>query len=282
MNFKTYRTPKEYYPIVKDFLHRNEITNVLTIGLLRNASPDEDYSKCFYCVGSVEDEIRLALIIHGLHIILVTEDDLYLQEAADFVNSSNLDFPGVIGPRPFVDQFVNHLVVATDMNIELKMSQRIYRLDAVNDVELSSGYMRLATQDDLDTVMIWNEDFSVCEGMKPNLEHMRNKRIKDIEEKKLFLWIDNEVPVTMSSLSKRTGDGMHVGLVYTPKAFRRKGYATSLVAKVSAHAIETYKYCTLYTDLGNPTSNSIYMKIGYNPIVDSAMYLVNNEEAVGK
>ena len=26
--------------------------------------------------------------------------------------------------------------------------------------------------------------------------------------------------------------------------------------------------CTLYTDLANPTSNSIYAKIGYRPVAD--------------
>lgn len=27
-------------------------------------------------------------------------------------------------------------------------------------------------------------------------------------------------------------------------------------------------FCVLYTDLSNPTSNAIYLRIGYNPIAD--------------
>jgi hypothetical protein len=275
MNFKTYETPMEYYPIVKDFLYRNEIMNVLTIGLLRNAKVDDNYSKCFYCTGSVSDEIKIALIVHGLHIILVTEDDHYLKLGAEYLSSVNIDFPGVIGPRPFVDQFVEHLVCASKKDITLRMSQRIYKLDEVNDIQYSNGYMRLATHDDLEIVLEWNEDFVVSEGISANYERMKKKRQQDIDDETLFLWIDNETPVTMTNLSNRTSDGAHIGLVYTPEDQRRKGYATSLVAKVSRHALQKYTYCTLYTDLGNPVSNSIYMKIGYNPIVDSAMYLVN-------
>lgn len=275
MNFITYQTPMEYYPIVKDFLHRNEITNILTIGLLRNAKVDDDFSKCFYCIGNVNDEIKIALIVQGLHIILVTEDDHYLKSAAEYVSSVNIDFPGVIGPRPFVDQFVEHLVLASKKDITLRMSQRIYKLDEVDDIQYSNGHMRLATHDDLETVLEWNKDFVLLEGIPANYERMKKKRQQDIDNRALFLWIDNDVPVTMTCLSKRSCDGAHIGLVYTPKDQRRKGYATSLVAKVSEYALKNYNYCTLYTDLDNPISNSIYMKIGYYPIVDSAMYLVN-------
>ena len=35
---------------------------------------------------------------------------------------------------------------------------------------------------------------------------------------------------------------------------------------------ERNKYCCLFTDLANPTSNSIYMKIGYQPIADYLVY----------
>jgi hypothetical protein len=31
-----------------------------------------------------------------------------------------------------------------------------------------------------------------------------------------------------------------------------------------------YSFCCLYTDLANPTSNSIYQKIGYRPVADSS------------
>jgi predicted GNAT family acetyltransferase len=30
-----------------------------------------------------------------------------------------------------------------------------------------------------------------------------------------------------------------------------------------------HRFCFLYTDLANPTSNSIYMRIGYEPVCDS-------------
>jgi predicted GNAT family acetyltransferase len=61
-----------------------------------------------------------------------------------------------------------------------------------------------------------------------------------------------------------------VSFVYTPPYFRCKGYATSCVAGLSRMLLkEGFTKCVLYTDLANPTSNSIYRKIGYRPICDS-------------
>jgi len=44
------------------------------------------------------------------------------------------------------------------------------------------------------------------------------------------------------------------------------------VAQISQMALDKgFDKCVLYTDLLNPTSNSIYQKIGYTPICDSLM-----------
>ncbi|MFX0084189.1 MAG: GNAT family N-acetyltransferase [Candidatus Hodarchaeota archaeon] len=61
--------------------------------------------------------------------------------------------------------------------------------------------------------------------------------------------------------------------VYTPPNFRRKGYATELVAKLIQTILnEGNKYCFLFTDLENPTSNKIYQTIGYKPVIDIDVY----------
>ena len=53
---------------------------------------------------------------------------------------------------------------------------------------------------------------------------------------------------------------------------RGKGYASACVAAMSQHLLDGGKtFCTLYTDLSNPTSNKIYQNIGYRPVVDCAM-----------
>jgi predicted GNAT family acetyltransferase len=87
---------------------------------------------------------------------------------------------------------------------------------------------------------------------------------------KLHILEDNGVPVSMAKITREMRTACGVGFVFTPPYFRGKWYATSCVAAVSRLILgRGFAKCVLYTDLANPTSNSIYQKIGYVPICDS-------------
>ena len=67
-----------------------------------------------------------------------------------------------------------------------------------------------------------------------------------------------------------TPHGISVGGVYTPPEQRRHGYASSCVAALSQQLLDAgCEFCSLFTDLGNPTSNDIYQQIGYRPVCDT-------------
>ena len=73
----------------------------------------------------------------------------------------------------------------------------------------------------------------------------------------------------MAALPGFTPRGARVGYVYTPPALRGRGYATSTVAALSGQLLRGgSRFCCLYTDLANPTSNAIYRRIGYEPVCD--------------
>jgi hypothetical protein len=75
-------------------------------------------------------------------------------------------------------------------------------------------------------------------------------------------------------LGKGTENGGTVGAVYTPPEHRKNGYATALTAAITQKILDSgKKYSGLYTDLDNPTSNSIYQQIGYKPISDATVWL---------
>ena len=73
----------------------------------------------------------------------------------------------------------------------------------------------------------------------------------------------------MAAAMGKSENGIRVGYVFTPPNCRRRGYATTLVAALSQQLLSgTCKFCCLYTDLANPTSNAIYARIGYRPVCD--------------
>jgi GNAT superfamily N-acetyltransferase len=53
---------------------------------------------------------------------------------------------------------------------------------------------------------------------------------------------------------------------------RGRGYGTAVTAACTADAlVRGAARAVLYTDLGNPTSNWIYQRIGYRPVTDHRM-----------
>lgn len=263
--FKEYESGLDLYMDVKDFLHEKEVENSLMISLLTSGHTSEEY---FYLAG-YHDGVKLVLIKQGLHLILAANDDDHLQDLADYIKRSGLTYPGVIGPRPFVDVLVDHL----DCSIRRLMSQRIYKLDALDDIRPALGYMRRAESSDLDDLVNWSVAFALEHEMKYDRDQIVKKRRKDIKDGVMFVWQNIEI-VAMAALKRSVGRGVSIGMVYTPPLHRKKGYASNLVAEVSKLALESNDYCCLYTDLSNETSNSIYQKLGYYPVVDSVMYLI--------
>ena len=61
--------------------------------------------------------------------------------------------------------------------------------------------------------------------------------------------------------------------MYTPPEHRRRGYGSAVTAAASQRNLDAgRRFCFLYTDLANPTSNKIYMDLGYEPVCDSVEY----------
>ncbi|NJR12386.1 GNAT family N-acetyltransferase [bacterium] len=73
--------------------------------------------------------------------------------------------------------------------------------------------------------------------------------------------------------------GMRIGGVYTPPEQRGHGYASALTAALSQALLDDgLRFCTLNTDLKNPTSNKIYPAIGYYLVADQTMYEVEGQD----
>ncbi|WP_222426903.1 GNAT family N-acetyltransferase [Hyella patelloides] len=107
-------------------------------------------------------------------------------------------------------------------------------------------------------------------------QHYQENCDRRLSQNSLYIW-QNDVPVSMAGVSGATPNGIRINAVYTPPEYRRKGYAKSCVATLSKSLLDKgFKYCFLFTDLANPTSNRIYKKIGYEPVCDFSDYWFEN------
>ena len=85
----------------------------------------------------------------------------------------------------------------------------------------------------------------------------------------VVLWED-ERTVSLAAFGNPTPNGIRIGPVYTPPEHRRHGYASALVAELSARLLAERRFCFLFTDLANPTANRIYEQIGYRRVCEAA------------
>jgi uncharacterized protein len=93
------------------------------------------------------------------------------------------------------------------------------------------------------------------------------------DDQGIALWEDGGEPVSLVAWGSPTPTGIRIGPVYTPPEHRGRGYASALTAHVSSEQLAAGRsFCFLYTDLANPTSNKIYVAIGYRRVCDSVQY----------
>lgn len=190
------------------------------------------------------------------------------------------EVPDVNGPKFHAEQFAQQWSALTGHNHELLMAERVYELRQVSPPSGIPGKSRLATLADLERIVDWMEDFlqEALDEKNPR-EVMISVAKNFLEEQRFMFWVHEGQVVSMALRVRDTPEGAIISYVYTPPDLRCRGYATALVARLSQHCIDSGKdYCMLFTDLANPTSNSIYRQIGYQPVCDFDKYTFLKKE----
>ncbi|MFI6844602.1 GNAT family N-acetyltransferase [Kitasatospora sp. NBC_00085] len=178
------------------------------------------------------------------------------------------EVPGVSGGESAVRAFSAAWQAAAGATASLRFKQRLYRLGELTDPPRPpAGRHRVAGPADREVLIEWYEAFAVEATVElPNIPGTVDERIAD---GLLHLWEDDGRPVAMAGNSPVVAGMTRVGPVYTPIEARGHGYASGVTAAASAAALARgAAEVLLYTDLANPTSNSIYQKIGYRPVED--------------
>ena len=262
------------------YLEQNESKNNLPIGLAYRLAEDP------YYYGS-ELPLLLSLLAQGKVIgvavmtppkrIILSKIDMKIQPAVEqlvrHLRGIDAQIPGVVGPMAEAQTFSDCWVDGIDgVSAKIDKRMRVFEARSVMELPLSPGKLRFARPDDHPLMTRWIIALSDDIGEPTTLENARNRAQKLIKDQQLYIW-DNDGPVSIAGVSRPMKNGMTIGVVYTPPEHRSNGYATSSVLLLTKKLLSGgYSFCSLYTDLSNPTSNSIYTKIGYVPIGDALAF----------
>ena len=199
-----------------------------------------------------------------------------LEAIADAIIAGGTAIPGVTGAAPEVDDFARAWVSRIGCSSRARMAQGIFALRAVRDVPRPPGSSRSAAPSDLEDALGLFEAFQAEAVPHAPQDPARDRlmleaRLGNDARTGLWFWEDRGRIVSLSGYQEGTPNGARIGPVYTPPEDRRRGYATALVAAQSAWLLARgRRFCFLYTDLANPTSNAIYRRIGYEQACESS------------
>ncbi len=184
------------------------------------------------------------------------------------------DLPGVAADVATGEAFVRAWQKHTGASASAGIHQRLYRLGTLTPPEPAPpGRARVATGADRELLSRWHQEFGEAVGERPamNPGEWTDSRLT---YGGITLWeTPDGTPAAMAGVTRRTAGQVRVAPVYTPAALRGRGYGGAATVAVSRAALDAgASDVLLFTDLDNPTSNSLYQRIGYRPVRDYTQY----------
>lgn len=283
METRFYEDIDEFYKVAYPFLLEHEAENNLPLAILISLKKNiEIYGKEKPLLFSLTNAKIIELIVlrtppYDL-IISYTDDLSTIELLTEELTKRGEKLPGVLSFKEAANKFARQWCEKNSLKYNLFRKERIYKLVKVSEETLGHRKFSVAPKAHQELVFQW-----VSEMMKEALINITKDDIQrmieilreefDRDKSSMFLLFENNEPVSMAREAGKTPNGVFLNFVYTPILLRRRGYATECVAKLSNHLLEAgNRYCFLFTDLSNPTSNSIYQKIGYQPVIDENHY----------
>jgi len=255
----------------------DEARHNLILGIARNVRQGAYREYRFWLVRDGTRPVGAALQTPPYNLILARPESREALVALVGAVSSE-ELPGVVGAEPEVHEFVDLWIGHTGIPARTNMRQGVYELARVEPLPAVPGSARVATVDDRELALRWLVAFgeeALHDGAPDRAEEIVDHRLSSPTSGMLF-WEDGGVPVSYAGWGGPTPNGIRIGPVYTPPNLRGHGYATALTAELSQRLLDGRlfeggrRFCFLYTDLANPTSNAIYERIGYRRVAESA------------
>lgn len=276
MGLQRFAEVGDFLEVAGDFLVAREAEHNLILGICSNLrdTPEAFSDAPYLAAVRVGERVAAAALQTPPFRLVLSEIDDPAAIPLLVADLLDRDLPAVMGPVEHVRAFVEEWAARGGPAAHLIESERIFRLTAVRPPRPVPGRRRVAMPGDRGLVAAWieafmREAFGVAD---PAEVAATTDRWLAGRGRTLYLWEDGEA-VSLCGIGGPTPNGIRIGPVYTPPEARGRGYASALVATVSQAELDAgRRFCFLFTDQANPTSNHIYQTIGYEPVRDVDVY----------
>ena len=251
----------EFVAQATPFLIAHEVEHGLLLGVaLATTEPAADaYWSLVLHHGAV-----IAAGLRTASILILSCEDAAGAMALVATDSASPQLRRIVGPPDSIERFI----AASPQSWSLVMTQGIYECRAVALPEKVSGVRRVAQPEDRKTLAAWAQRLH-SEALNEHLaeEDALLRVANHIAHGAMHVWEDHRRIVSVAAAVAPTPHGIRINNVYTPPEHRGRGYAGALVGSLTQAMLESGRDFTfLHTDLSNPTSNQLYVRLGYRRV----------------
>ncbi|TGB02681.1 GNAT family N-acetyltransferase [Halobacillus salinus] len=268
---------------VNHLLVEREAENNLPLGLLRGMDQEESSLAPYLLYIKEAGKTTCMTMRTPPHLWILpsisTASKAGIEHLVQYLLDHEYDIPGVLGEEQAVEWFIEACHSKGNLEPNLHMRQGIYKLEKLATPPDREGNFVRAEKSDLALAKKWFLQYGKEVG-EAHIEEQASDLATDmIEKEKMFFWTVNGIPVSMACRARETLNGATINAVFTPDEHKRKGYGSLVTYHLSKYLLEKgFLFCSLYTDMDNATSNSIYQKIGYRWVGNSIVYHLHSRK----
>jgi len=269
----------EFLRVAADFLKSAPAaTSMIAMPAARMLRTPNDDDAGFYLATVESDGAVVAAACHGNSggALLSAAPDAAVSLIARDMAERGRRPGGVVAPLRECEVFSRDWCESTGASASRRFQLRHFELTSVPAPGASAGRLRVPEADEHALIASWHlgfiEDTGIPDDPQTMLRHVERRIARGL----IRVW---DVSATAPADGARgivsfAGFGVddntaRIAPVYTPPALRGRGYATAMVAELARELFAAGKQAIyLTTDVANPTSNSIYQRIGFLPVVD--------------
>lgn len=280
MKVVSYRTVAEFWQVAGALLTADPVLNTVAVtvaGQLRRGQRFGEAEPILLTAHNTTDSdgdlVGAAMCTPPFPLVVTALPVRALPAVVDHLVGAGAVPNGATGLLPQVEAFTAAWSARTGADVATRMRQRLYRLGTLRPPANVPGEPSLITEADVELVTDWRGAFMAETGLGRRGPQSRADQVRFTRDRLVghgqFLWWVDGTPVAFAGVNGPVSGMSRVGSVYTPPELRGHGYASAVTAATSQWAQDQgAEHVLLYTDLANPVSNSIYQRIGYEPVAD--------------
>ena len=288
MNIKILKnkTAAEFLEVNETKLIENEARYNIIYGIARSILKDPDFGddRRFYTIYRDSIVVGQALRSHTNKPFVMSDlksdliDELISHLITERVKINHINGP-VNTAKVFRDQWIFKNNSYSSFDTRAKLG--IYQLETLVMPDTMGLVLEQCNLDDLSNIAHFMAGFMIDAKLvneeKPSeatLETAKATAERHIRNGAMHKLVSSSgETISIAANTRSTKNVANISCVYTPRLHRNNGYGSIVTALLSQKMQDKgYAYCSLYTDLENLTSNSIYQRLGYKKIGEAREY----------